>query len=129
MIHDHKSVPASPRLNPNVIGTQAQNNLQKSLGNLDMLDHKHDRPTSTTEPNVIGLQAYTNYDNAQGRHMNKLFHQYGKLPISARVAPKVNHGGVDNFKQAQGEAMRKAISQCPVSHRPIERLQPVVPWS
>jgi hypothetical protein len=122
-------VPISPRPNPNVIGVQAENNLQKSLGDINMLEHKHDRPTSTPEPNVVGLQAHTNYDNAQGRHVNKLFNHYGKLPQSARVVPKVKYGGVENLKKAQGDAMRKTISQCPPSYRHIQQLQSVPPWS
>jgi len=125
VIHDYKSVPASPRPNPNVKGVAAENNLQKSLGDINMLQHKHDRPSSTPEPNVLGLQAYANYDNGQGRHVNNLFHHYGKLPQSARVVPKVKYGGIENLKKSQGDAMRKAISQCPPSYRPIERLQSV----
>jgi hypothetical protein len=125
VIHDPKSVPVSPRLNPNVIGVQAENNLQKSLGDIDMLDHKIDRPTSTPEPHIFGTQAHANYDNAQGRDVNQLFNEYGKLPQSTQAQPKVKYGGVNNLNKARGDAMRKAISQCPPSYRRMERLQSV----
>lgn len=118
----------SPRRIPNVKGDSAETNLQNSYGHSHILEHNNNFREPVPDPNVKGSEAHLNYDMAQGRHVEKLFHDYGKLPLSARTEPKVKYDGVQNFKNAQGDAVRKAISQCPPSNRYIERPQSVPLW-
>jgi len=128
MINNYGRHPSSPRPIPSVKGNAAEMNLQKGYGDSHILQHDNAHRPPTPEPNVKGVQAHLNYDMGQGRHVHKLFHEYGKLPQSARAAPKVKYDGVRNFKHGQGDAMRKAISQCPPSNRYPDRPQSVPLW-
>jgi hypothetical protein len=120
--------PLSPRPPPHVNGAAAEKNLQKAQGSSIMLEHRADFRAPSTEPHVLGVQAQRNYDVARSGHLDKLFHDYGKQPLSARPEPKVTYGGVENFVRAQGDAVRKIITQCPPSHRYLERPQSVPVW-
>jgi hypothetical protein len=120
--------PLSAKPVPNVKGAAAEMNLQKSYGHTQILEHGVERYVSTPEPNVKGVQAHLNYDMSQGRSVNKLFTEYGKLPQSARTAPKVKYDGVQNEVNSRGDAMRKAISQCPPSNRYLRSSQSVPLW-
>ncbi|CAF0969174.1 unnamed protein product [Rotaria sordida] len=126
IINNYGNLPLSPKPVPHVKGDAAEMNLRNSYGHSHILEHNiHNRPSSV-EPHVKGIQAHLNYDMGRGRLVDKLFHEYGKLPRSARAAPKVKFDGVQNFNQAQGIAMRKTISQCPPSNRHLERSQSVL---
>ena len=113
----------SPRPMPNVKGDAATMNMQKAQGTSIMLEHTASYRPAAPEPHVLGMRAHENYEMAQGHSVNKLFHEYGKLPVSARVPPKVKFDGVENHARAQGDAVRKIISQCPPTRRYIERPQ------
>jgi hypothetical protein len=129
ILNNYGRHPLSPQAVPNVKGLAAEMNLQKGLGDSQILEHRTDHRPPTPEPNVKGVQGHLNYNMGQGRHVNKLFYEYGKLPQSARAPPKVKYGGIQNLQKAQGDAMRKAISQCPPSNRYPERTQSVPLWS
>ena len=128
LLHKYGRAPLSPKPAPNVNGVDAENNLKRGRGDSNILTRGTEPRAPTPEPHVKGLQAQTNYEMGHGRSVDKLFHEYGKLPQSARTAPKVKYDGVQNYKQAQGDAMRKAISQCPPSYRVVERPQSVPLW-
>ncbi len=128
ILNNYGRVAPSPRPVPNIKGFAAEANLQKGYGDSQILEHVADRRLPTPEPNVKGTQAQINYDMGQGRHVNKLFYEYGKLPQSARAAPKVKYDGVQNHANGQGDGMRKAISQCPPSTRYLERPQSAAVW-
>lgn len=128
ILNDYGHLPLSARPAPHVKGDAAEINLQKGLGNSKILEHTRSYREPTPDPHVKGAQAQLNYDNAQGRGMDKLLHEYGKLPQSARTIPKVKYDGVQNFEKAKGDAMRKALSQCPPSNRLHEHLQPIPSW-
>jgi hypothetical protein len=119
---------SSPRPNPNIKGTEAENNYHKAQGSSIMLEHRADFRPPAPNPNVAGLQAHVNYEAGHHGHVDRLFHEYGKLPLSARVPPKVTHGGAQNYVRAQGDAVRKIITQCPPSNRYLERPQSVPAW-
>ena len=119
---------ASPRPIPHVKGEAAELNRQRARGTSQLTEHGVHERMSTPEPHLSGVQAHSNYDFAQGRRISQLFHQYGKVPLSARPAAKVAYDGVDNRNKSQGDAMRKTISQCPRSSRYIERPQSVPSW-
>jgi hypothetical protein len=125
--NDHRSS-ATPRPIPHVKGTAAEINREKGLGDSQLLDHGVNRRLSTPDPHIKGDQAQLNYDMGQGRHVNELFHQYGKLQQTAKSVPKVKFDGVHNFNKGQGDAMRKTIGQCPPTSRHIERPQSVPSW-
>lgn len=108
----------SPRPAAHVKGEAAENNRRKGQGDAMLLDYGVDRRTATPEPHLKGVQAQLNYDMGQGHHVDQLFHQYGHLPQTARSAPKVKYDGVQNMLKGQGDAMRKALSQCPPTSRP-----------
>ena len=110
---------------PHVSGIDAETNFQKAQGDPHMLEHSLDSRSFIREPHLNGVQAHLNFGMSQGHNVNRLFHDYGKLPESARAPPKVKYNGVDNRIKAQGDAMRKTISQCPPSHRYVERPQSV----
>ncbi|CAF1969463.1 unnamed protein product [Rotaria magnacalcarata] len=120
---------ATPRPIPHVKGTAAEVNLQKGLGDSQLLQHDIDHYTPTPEPHVKGNQALFNYDMGQGHHVNDLFQQYGKLQQSARAPPKVKYDGVENLRKGQGDSMRKTLSQCPPTTRNMKRPQSVSYWS
>ncbi|CAF0946536.1 unnamed protein product [Adineta ricciae] len=124
-----RSAPATPRPNPRVKSHEAEVNLEKGKGDSHLLKHGHERYTSTPEPNVKGTQAHLNYEMGQGQHVNQLFHQYGRLQQSARSAPKVKYDGVNNLLKGQGDAMKKTLSQCPPTHRRVERPPSATLWS
>ncbi|UJR10634.1 hypothetical protein I4U23_014831 [Adineta vaga] len=120
---------STPRPNPHVKGLAAESNLLKGKGDCHLLEHGYDRYVPTPEPHLKGTQAHMNYEMGQGQHVNELFHQYGKLQRSARTAPKVKYGGVDNLLKGQGDAMKKTLSQCPPTHRRVERPLTATLWS
>jgi len=128
LLGNYGLIPPSPRPIPNVKGVAAGANFQKGLGDSRILLHGNSDRPPTPDPNVKGVQAQLNYDNGQGRHVNKLFYEYGKLPQSARTVPKVKYDGIQNFQNSQGDGMRKTISQCPPSMRYLERPQSVPLW-
>lgn len=107
----------------------AQMNFRKGRGVANLLEHTNTFREPQPKPHVKGDQGHFNYEGAQGRAVNKLFHEYGKLPQSAPTIPKVKYGGLDNFQKARGEAMRKTLSQCPPSRRYIERPQSAPLWT
>ncbi|CAF2788595.1 unnamed protein product [Rotaria sp. Silwood2] len=106
-----------------VKGVAAEVNLQRGYGHSHLLEHDINNRPPSVKPHVSGMQAHLNYDMGRGRLVNRLFNEYGKLPQSARVPPKVKFDGVQNFAKGQGDAMRKTISQCPPSYRYLERPQ------
>jgi hypothetical protein len=112
---------ATPRPIPHVKGVDAEMNLQKGQGDSQIFGYGIDRRLPTPEPHLKGTQAQLNYDMGQGRHMNEIFHQYGKLEQSTRSAPKVKYDGVENLIKGQGDSMKKTLSQCPPTNRRIER--------
>ena len=114
---------------PHVKGMAAEMNFRKGRGVSNLLEHNNTFREPQHGPHVKGNQAHVNYEVAQGRAVSKLFHEYGKLPHSARTMPKVKYGGLDNFQKARGEAMRKTLSQCPPSRRYIERPQSAPLWT
>ena len=118
----------SPKPIPHVKGIAAAMNMERAQGDSVMLEHTADYRPTAPEPHVNGTEAQLNYAAARGRSVDKLFHEYGKLPISARPQPKVKYGGVENRTKAQGDAVRKIISQCPPSNRYIERPQSAPGW-
>lgn len=118
----------SPRPVVHVKGEAAENNWRKGQGESQLLDHRIDPRVPTPEPHIKGHQAQMNYDMGQGRHVDELFHQYGKLPQSARSAPKVKFDGVQNMLKGQGDAMRKALAQCPPTSRAMERPPSAPMW-
>ncbi|CAF3646752.1 unnamed protein product [Adineta steineri] len=128
ILNNYGKVPPAPRPMPHVKGLAAEGNLQKGYGDSQILEHAADYRPRTADPHVKGVEAHINYDMGLGRHVDKLMYEYGHLPQSARTIPKVKFGGVDNFVKGQGDAMRKAISQCPPSQRYIERPQSVAAW-
>ncbi|CAF1398258.1 unnamed protein product [Rotaria sordida] len=129
ILNSYGRTSATPRPIPHVKGFDAEMNLQKGLGDSQMLQHGIKRPISTPEPHVKGDQAHLNYDMGQGYHVNNIFHQYGKLQQSARAPPKVKHEGIENLRKGQGDTMRKTLSQCPLTNRDIERPQSASYWS
>ncbi|CAF0830641.1 unnamed protein product [Rotaria sp. Silwood1] len=129
ILNNYGRTSATPRPIPNVKGLDAEMNLQKGLGDSQLLQHGIDRYTPTPEPHVKGDQAHSNYDMGQGHHVNDLFHQYGKLQQPARAPPKVKYDGIENLRKGQGDAMRKTLSQCPPTNRRIERPQSASYWS
>lgn len=108
---------------PHVKGIAAEMNLRRNQGASHILEHNTKFREPIPDPHVKGEQAHLNYTVAQGCAVNQLFHEYGKLPVTARTEPKVKYGGIQNFRRAQGDAMRKTLSQCPPSHRFLERPQ------
>ncbi|CAF2390424.1 unnamed protein product [Rotaria sp. Silwood2] len=129
ILNNYGRTSATPRPVPHVKGFDAEVNLQKGLGDSQLLQHGIDRYIPTPEPHVKGDQAYSNYDNGQGHHVNTLFHQYGKLQQSARAPPKVKYDGIENLRKGQGDDMRKTLSQCPPTNRHMERPQSASYWS
>lgn len=104
-------------------------NFRKGRGQSHLLEHNNTFREAQPAPHVKGDQGHFNYEVAQGRAVTQLFHEYGKLPQSARTIPKVKYGGLDNFRNARGEAMRKTLCQQPPSHRYIERPQSAPLWT
>ncbi len=129
ILNDYGRISTTPRPIPHVNGIDAQMNREKGHGDSQLFDHSIHRRLPTPEPHVKGVQAQANYDMGQGRHVNELFHQYGKLQHSNQTAPKVKYDGVHNLIKGQGDSMRKTISQCPPTNRQKERLQSVPSWS
>lgn len=121
IFNNYGQVAMSPRRAPNVKGMAAEINLQKSYGDSMIIHHGVEYTPPSAEPQIKGAQAQSNYEMGQGHNVHQLFHEYGKLLQSARIQPKIKYGGVDNLIKGQGDAMRKAISQCPPSTRFIER--------
>ena len=115
----------TPQPVPHVSGKAAEANLRQSYGHSHILEHSTKYRERTPEPHVKGVPAHDNYDNGLGRSVQRLFYQYGKLPETRRTEPKVKYGGVQNFENAQGRSMQKILSQCPPSHRYLERPQSV----
>jgi len=125
ILHNYGHNEPPPQPNPHIQGAAAEFNLHRGQGHAHLLEYTNESRPTTAEPHVIGTQAHINYETGQGRAVNKLFHEYGKLPQSARLPPKVKYGGVQNYENSQGTAMMKAITQCPPSNRYIEQLQSV----
>jgi len=128
LLGNYGRAPLSPQRIPHVNGDAAEANLQKGLGDSRILQHGNSSRPPSPDPHVNGVQAQANYDMGQGRLVNRLFYDYGKLPQSAQTVPKVKYDGIQNFKNGQGDAMRKTISQCPPSMRYLERPQSVPLW-
>jgi hypothetical protein len=128
ILNNYGNVPPSEKPVPHVSGVYAEANLQKGHGFSQILHHIVDHRPPTPEPRVKGVQAQLNHNMGQGHHVKKLFHEYGKIPLSARPEPKVKYDGVYNFNQSRGNAMKKAISQCPPSYRYVERPQSAPLW-
>ncbi|CAF3388271.1 unnamed protein product [Rotaria sp. Silwood1] len=126
ILNNYGHVTPSAKPVSHVKGDAAEVNLQKGYGHSHLLEHSIDNRPPSVEPHVKGTQAHLNYDMGHGRFVDKLFHEYGKLPQSARAPPKVKFDGVQNFVKGQGDAMRKTISQCPPSNRYLERPQSVL---
>jgi hypothetical protein len=108
----------TPRPYRNVKGIDAEMNREKGHGDAQLFNYNIERRLPTPEPHVKGLQAQLNYDMGQGHHVNELFSQYGKLQESSQTVPKVKYDGVQNLLKGQGDAMRKTLSQCPLTNRP-----------
>lgn len=125
MLSHYGRFPSSPRAVPHVKGDAAEANLRKGLGDTPILEHRLDHRLPTPEPHVTGSQALETYEKAQGGAMNNLIHHYGHLPRSARTIPKVKFDGIRVHANAQGDAMRKCLSQKPPSYRYRERPLPV----
>lgn len=129
LLHDYGRASATPRPMSCVKGADAKINQQKGLGDSQLLYHGIKTNEPIPEPHVKGDQASLNYDLGQGRYVNELFHQYGKLEQTPRNAPKVKFGGVENMLKGQGDSMRKTLSQCPPTTRNAERPPSVSLWS
>ncbi|CAF0938368.1 unnamed protein product [Didymodactylos carnosus] len=131
IINDYGRALPSPRPVPNVKGAAATENRIKGQGDSFLITNND--PNAPTMPRCesgLGLkgdQAVENYDRSQGRNVDLLFHQYGRLPQSARANPKVKYQGVDNYIKDRGSSMRKTLSQVPPSTRFRERPQSVPP--
>jgi hypothetical protein len=129
ILNNYGRVAPSPRPGPHVKGLAAELNLQRSYGDSQLLEHGHDRRLPTPEQHLKGSQAQLNYDMGQGHVVDQLFHEYGKIPQSSRSAPKVKYDGVDNMIKGRGDAMRKALSQCPPTNRHVQRSHSATTWS
>lgn len=128
LLHDYGRLPVSARPMPHVKTQSARDNLAKARGSSHILENRMDFRPPTLDPHVSGVQAHENFDRAQGSAVNRLFHSYGHLPISARAIPKVKRDGVQNYDKARGDSMRKIIGQSPPSHRLMDRPMPVAQW-
>lgn len=118
LLNNYGRSSATPRPVPHVKGVDAEMNREKGHGDSQLFDYRVRHRLTTPEPHVKGLQAQTNYDLGQGRHVNELFTQYGKLQQTIPNAPKVKYDGVQNLIKGQGDSMRKTLSQCPPTQRP-----------
>ena len=124
LLANYSHFPPSPRPVPHVYGDSAMQNLQKSRSTSNIIAHNNDFRPPTADPHIKGEQAQKTYEIAQGRAMSALLQNYGNFPQSPRRMTKVNYGGVANLEKGRGDAMRKTLMQCPLSHRHRERLLP-----
>ena len=129
VFHEYGHVTPVAPPNPHVKGIAAEMNLRRNQGVSHLLEHNNNFREPTPDPHIKGEQAHMNYRVGQGHAVSQLFHDYGKLPLTARADPKVKYGGMENFKKGQGDAMRKTLSQCPPSRRYIERPQSAPLWT
>ena len=121
ILNPNSRMAPSSRPIPHVKGEAAEMNLQRGLGDSQLLEHGVKTRIPTPEPHLKGYNAQFNHDAGQGHHVNELFHQYGKLPQSIRSGPKVSYDGLENRRKGQGDEMRKALAQCPPTSRPSQR--------
>lgn len=129
LLNRYGSASTSTRPIPHVKGTAAEINRERGLGDSGIINHRVEQRLSTPEPHIKGSQAQLNYDLGQGRYVNELFTQYGKLAQSTPNAPKVKYDGVQNLIRGQGDAMRKTLAQCPPTNRQAQRSESIPPWA